>query len=131
MAISTGSSPATINVTPMIDVLLVLLIIFMVITPLQSVGLDTRVPQPSTDDHSARPSTAVVIQVRSDQSVWINQRPVEPGQLGPRLREVAALRPNGVVFLQVAKGLEFLTVANVIDEARGAGLRQVALMTEF
>lgn len=128
---STGPNQANINVTPMIDVLLVLLIIFMVITPLQSVGLDTRVPQPSKDSAASGPANDVVIQVKADQSVWINQRAVPDGQLAVRLREVAAMRPNGVVFLQGAKGLEFLHVARVIDEARGAGLRQVALMTEF
>ncbi len=129
MAMQLDNSRPSINVTPLIDVLLVLLIIFLIITPTEPVGLNARLPQESSDSAPRPPSNDVVIQTRKDRSVWINQQPVADGELDARLRAVAAMRPNGVVFLHGAKGLEFGDVARVMDAARGAGLFQVALVT--
>jgi len=130
MTVNTGGSQkAEINVTPMIDVLLVLIIIFMVITPLTPRGLNTLVPQESSATATA-PVQHPVITVRSDGDVQLNQEPVALTDLEPRLRRLVGSAANATVFVRGEHGLEFRQVAAVIDIARGAGFERVGLMTK-
>ena len=121
-----------INMTPMIDVLLVLIIIFMVITPLVPKGLDTLVPQPNPDANKQKPqdnSRTIVIQVSQGGGLKINQDEVTEATLGPRLEEIFKTRAERVVFVKGDPDLEFATVATAIDIAHGAGIDKVGLMT--
>ena len=132
MAMSLNGSPsqqATINVTPLIDVLLVLLIIFMVITPPQSTGLNALVPQ-SPDENAAPPPSDIVISVFGNGTVRLNQEVVAVEDLGERLKAIFKNAANRVIFLRGDRELEFHHVAEVIDIAKGAGLDRIALMTE-
>jgi biopolymer transport protein TolR len=126
MAMSNGNQ-AQINVTPLIDVLLVLLIIFMIIIPQKSTGLAANVPQPAPDS-SAAPQNDIVVNVGEHREVTINTQPVPWEELRTRLQQVFARRPNGVLFVTAAREADFEDVAAVIDTARGAGIAKVALM---
>jgi len=118
--------------TPMIDVLLVLLIIFMVITPLTPKGLETLVPQPPPKDAPPPPPNqdrTVVIIIEKNRNIMLNTEPVTEDRLGTRLEEVFKTRAERVVFVKGDPDLEFRDVARAIDIAKGAGIDKVGLMT--
>lgn len=131
MAVNSNSRErADINVTPMIDVLLVLIIIFMVITPITSRGLNTLVPQPpQADGEKTRPENAIVVTVRGDGVTLLNQEPLDLAALQARLDRLYRNGATRVVFVRGDKGIEFQRVAEIVDLARGAGAYNVALMT--
>jgi biopolymer transport protein TolR len=127
---SKGGQQANINMTPMIDVLLVLIIIFMVITPTTSRGLNALVPQTEAGPGTSIPSNDIVITVNGDGTVNINQDTVPLADLPDRLRRLFANHPGHPLFVRGGKDLEFEQVAEVIDIARGVGLDRIALMTD-
>ena len=132
MSVASGKGPkADINMTPMIDVLLVLIIIFMVITPLTPHGLEALVPQPPPPNTKPNLSDqrTVVIVIEKDGSIKINQDPVQESNLQQRLEEIFKTRAERVVFVKGDPDLEFAPVARAIDIAHGAGIDKVGLMT--
>ena len=130
MGIATAGarSKAEINMTPMIDVLLVLIIIFMVITPLTPTGLRTLVPQPP-DAAEHESSRDIVVTVERDGSIRLNAERIELLTLYERLSQIYQVRGDTVLFVRGDQHLEFRQIAAVIDIAKGAGLQRVALMT--
>ena len=120
-----------INVTPMVDVLLVLLIIFMVITPLTPKGLEALVPQPAPPNQQQQPADVrtVVIVINKDKSIQINQEPTNEARLGARLEDIFKTRAERVVFVKGDPEIEFQYIARAIDIAKGAGIDKVGLMT--
>ncbi|HUB84038.1 MAG TPA: biopolymer transporter ExbD [Bryobacteraceae bacterium] len=126
---SNGRSHASINMTPMIDILLVLIIIFMVITPTTSHGLKALVPQPDSSSAASALSDDIVVTVNGNGTVAINRETIPVGQLSGRLQRVFANHPGHPLFVRGSKDLDFEPVAKVIDIARGIGLDRIALMT--
>ncbi|HWR54721.1 MAG TPA: biopolymer transporter ExbD [Bryobacteraceae bacterium] len=128
-----GSLKCDMNMTPFIDILLVLLIIFMVIAPITPKGLEALVPQPAppgAPQNQAADLRTVVVSVNRDSSLLINADPVNEQELGPRLEKIFATRAERVVFVKGDPELEYQVVARVIDIAKGAGIDKVGLMTE-
>jgi biopolymer transport protein TolR len=114
------------NVVPLIDVLLVLIIIFMVITPVTPQGLTAEIPQP--DRSSVDTSSPIVVQVESGGTVWINHDQTDWDHLGSRLGAIYKQRAEKVAFVRGDDGVDFSQVARAIDIMRGAGIDTVGLM---
>jgi biopolymer transport protein TolR len=126
-----GGVTANINMTPMIDILLVLLIIFMAISPVHPKGLEALAPQPPPPNAPPPPDNdrTVVIQISKDKSVKINQEDSSWDALENRLVEIFKTRAERVVFVKGDPDLEFSYIAKAIDAAHGANIDKVGLMT--
>ncbi len=130
MQMGSRKTAAVINVTPMIDILLVLLVTFMLL-PNHTKGLPSEAPEPAPEN---QPSTAnpldIVLRIRRDHSIEIDSQPVVLLEMEGRLKSLFAARPGGVLFVEGDRELEFADVASVIDVARGAGAVRIGLITE-
>ena len=124
---------ASMNVVPLIDILLVLIIIFMVITPLTPKGLDALVPQPAPpnqkqEQHQIEQKT-IVVQVLDNGKLKINDEDATWDTLGPRLNDIFKLRAEKVAFVKGDDTVRFADVAKAIDIMRSSGIDKVGLIT--
>jgi biopolymer transport protein ExbD len=121
-----GGAMATPNVVPLIDILLVLIIIFMVITPLTPKGLDTLVPQPSPNQQQnvELENKTVVVQVNMNGKLKITW-----DGLGPRMEAIFKERAEKIAFVKGDNDVLFMDVARAIDIMRGAGIDKIGLIT--
>jgi biopolymer transport protein TolR len=119
------------NVVPLIDILLVLIIIFMVITPRVPNGLDAIVPQPSPNQqqNTELENKTVVVQVESNGKLKINQEDTNWDALGPRMETIFKERAEKVAFVKGDNDVLFMDVARAIDIMRGAGIDKIGLIT--
>ena len=131
MAVGTrGTSMSEPNIVPLIDVLLVLIIIFMAITPTLPTGMDTRVPQPASQKVlPSNPLGTIVVVVGADGNVMINQTPTTWNDLGSRLSDIFKIRADKTAFVKGDDDAEFTYVARAIDIMRGSGITNVGLIT--
>jgi biopolymer transport protein ExbD len=120
-----GSLSAEPNVTPMIDVLMVLLIIFMVIVPSSRKALDVQVPDPNPQQTNAPNSESIVLSVNKGGEFLINKEAVTRQNLAPRLKQIFDPRPDKVIFVKGARDATYQDVIAAMDVARGAGVKVI------
>ncbi len=124
-----GNSALTneINVTPMIDVLLVLLIIFMMVIPMSRKAIDLQLPDPTPDDtNSGPPPSQIVLEVLPGNTFKINTQPVTKADLASKLKEIYDQRPDKIIFVKGDPTVKYSDVINAMDVARGAGVKVIA-----
>ena len=131
MSMSTGGGGSSLNndmnVTPMIDVLLVLLIIFMMIIPMSRKALDTQLPDPQPAPNSTPNPDQIVLEVLPDDKFAINKEPVEKAQLFTKLKSIYDPRPEKIIFVKGDTTVKYSSVIWAMDQARGSGVKVIGI----
>jgi len=122
-----GGLTNEINVTPMIDVLLVLLIIFMMVIPMSRKAIDLQLPDPTPDNtNQGPPPSQIVMEVLPGNTFKINSQPVSKAELGKKLKEIYDPRPEKIIFVKGDPSVKYQDVIAAMDVARGAGVKVIA-----
>ena len=115
-----------INVTPMIDVLLVLLIIFMMVIPMSRKAIDLQLPDPTPDDTpQGPPPSQIVLEVLPGNVYKVNSQPIPKAELQKRLKEIYDPRPDKIMFIKGDPTVKYSDVITAMDAARGAGVKVI------
>ena len=120
---------AEINVTPLVDVMLVLLIVFMISAPLMQQGVQVDLPKANAGSITDVPDQLVIV-INKAQQIQINGNAVKPGTLRGRLEAVSAVKPDVQLFIQADQGVAYGFVAQVMAEAKQAKITRVGLVTD-
>ena len=124
---SKGGLTNDINVTPMIDVLLVLLIIFMLVVPMSRKAIDLQLPDPSDQVQSANPPPQIVLEVLPGDKFLLNKEPLTKTTLYKRLKEIYDPRPEKIIFVKGDPKSKYSEVIYAMDIARGAGVKVIGV----
>jgi len=125
-----GAYKSDINITPLVDVVLVLLIIFMVITPLLQVGYDVKVPPKATVDTPPPSMDQLIVSVTAGKRLYLNKEPLDKQSLALRLSEILKNRRDKTVFFSADDSVTYGEVATVMDIVRSAGANNIGIVLE-
>jgi biopolymer transport protein TolR len=132
MAISTGGGGGRgltnePNVTPMIDVLLVLLIIFMIVVPMSRKAIDVQLPDPTPVKVTTPPPDQIVLEIMPNGQYQVNKQPVAKNDLSGKLKDIYAPRPDKIIFVKGDSAVKYQDVIWAMDVARGAGVKVIGV----
>ncbi len=133
MAMSMGSSTgikSDINVTPLVDVMLVLLIIMMIVAPLLQKGVDVRLPVAANSAVKPETQDQTVLAIRNDGGLFINAVAVQSGDLRRRMEEIFETKTEKLVIIKADEDVEYRHVMDAMDELRATGIEDMGLITE-
>jgi biopolymer transport protein ExbD len=122
MSVGSGKANSDINITPLVDVVLVLLIIFMVITPILQKGFDTSIPQKAENlPPNQAPQNTIVLQVDAEGNMSVNKQPVTMVDLGEKLGAIYSTRPDKILFVDADDKVNYEKLVKILDICKGPG----------
>ena len=127
---SKGSLKADINVTPLVDVMLVLLIIMMIVAPLLQKGVDVRLPVAANSADKPETQDQTVLAIKADKTLWVNGVQVRETELRQRVEEVLESKKEKIILIKADEDVEYGAVMGAMDELRQGGIEDMGLITE-
>ena len=125
-----GGIKADINVTPLVDVMLVLLIIMMLVAPLLQQGVPVRLPLAANTTDKPETQDQTVLAIGKNKELYVNAKPVTEGELAKRLSEILESKKEKVVLIKADEEVEYSAVMGAMDQLRQAGIEDIGLITE-
>ena len=125
-----GSIKSDINVTPLVDVMLVLLIIMMIVAPLLQQGVEVRLPQAANTTEKPDTQEQTVLAIDAQKRLYLNTVPVTPGELRRRIEEALEGKKDRIVIIKADQDVEYSAVMDAMDELRASGIEDMGLITD-
>ncbi len=125
-----GGVKADINVTPLVDVMLVLLIIMMLVAPMLQQGVAVRLPTATNTVDKPETQEQTVLAIAKDKSFYLNAKPVTEGEMATRLNELLENKKEKIVLIKADEEVEYSAVMQAMDQLRNAGIEDIGLITE-
>jgi biopolymer transport protein TolR len=125
-----GGVKSDINVTPLVDVMLVLLIIMMLVAPLLQQGVSVKLPVASNTVDKPETQGQTVVAIASNKTMYLNARPVQEGELGTKINELLENQKEKIVLIKADEEVEYSAVMAAMDQLRQAGIEDIGLITE-
>ena len=127
---SKGSLKADINVTPLVDVMLVLLIIMMIVAPMLQKGVDVRLPVAANSSDKPETQEQTVLAIKADKTLWVNGIQVRETELRTKIEEALETKKEKVILIKADEDVEYGAVMGAMDELRQGGIEDMGLITE-
>jgi len=125
-----GGVKSDINVTPLVDVMLVLLIIMMIVTPMLQQGVAVRLPQATNTTDKPETQEQTVVAIGANKSVYLNAKPVRQEELATKINELLENKKEKIVLIKADEDVEYGAVMSAMDQLRQAGIEDIGLITE-
>jgi biopolymer transport protein TolR len=127
---SKGGVKSDINVTPLVDVMLVLLIIMMLVAPMLQKGVDVKLPQAANTTDKPDTQGQTVVGIQANKSIFLNSVPVRATDLGSRVADILSTATEKVVLIKADEDVDYATVMETMDNLRTAGVEDMGLITD-
>src|SRR5215203_1052888 len=125
-----GGVKSEINVTPLVDVMLVLLIIMMIVAPMLQQGVQVRLPRATNTASKPESAEQTVLAIAANRSLYLNARPVQEGELATKINEILESKAEKIVIIRADTEVDYGTVMAAMDQLRTAGIEDIGLITD-